>query len=264
MKILVIGDPHGSEKAKKVPLKNVDLILVTGDLGKADLARKMAFENINRVKQGLPKKEITPIQRKKAYMQIYNSSMRVVKYYSRFAPVYIIFGNVENSNAETKKLSKEIGYVLPLLKDNLNALKNVKIINNRIVNFKGIRIGGLGYFIDDSWVRDFKPRDKESLKEAKKDTKKAKKILRKLRNLDILLCHQPPYGVLDKVNFPQAPAHWQGKHAGSKVILNYIKKNHPKYVFCGHIHEGKGKKKVGKTEVYNVGAVGDYVLLDIK
>ena len=51
MKITVIGDPHGSQKVKDIPLKNSDLILVTGDLGKADLMRKMAFENINRVKQ---------------------------------------------------------------------------------------------------------------------------------------------------------------------------------------------------------------------
>ena len=38
MKVLVIGDPHGV-LPKKIPRK-VDLILITGDLGKADLARK--------------------------------------------------------------------------------------------------------------------------------------------------------------------------------------------------------------------------------
>jgi Icc-related predicted phosphoesterase len=41
MKILTIGDPHGDlEKIKKIPIKNIDLILVTGDIGKATLARK--------------------------------------------------------------------------------------------------------------------------------------------------------------------------------------------------------------------------------
>ncbi|MBU4069864.1 MAG: metallophosphoesterase [Nanoarchaeota archaeon] len=49
MKILVIGDPHGKlGKIKKLNLKNIDLKLITGDLGKADLARKRFFENLER------------------------------------------------------------------------------------------------------------------------------------------------------------------------------------------------------------------------
>ncbi len=55
MKILAIGDPHGElEKIKKIPLSNIDLILITGDLGSASLIRKMTFDNIERKKQGLP------------------------------------------------------------------------------------------------------------------------------------------------------------------------------------------------------------------
>lgn len=37
MKILAIGDHHGNlQKIKKIPIKNIDLILLTGDLGRAD------------------------------------------------------------------------------------------------------------------------------------------------------------------------------------------------------------------------------------
>ncbi len=144
-------------------------------------------------------------------------------------------------------------------------MKNVRVINNRIANFEGLRIGGLEYFVDTSWIREFKPSDfRDKMQAAKKESDKAKRVLKGFGKVDILLCHQPPYGVLDRVNFPGAPKHWQGKHAGSKVILNYIKKYQPKYVFCGHIHEGKGKKKIGRTEIYNLGVSGDYVLLDIE
>ena len=49
MKILAIGDPHGNlDRVKEIPIKGVDLILLTGDLGSANLMRKMAFENIDR------------------------------------------------------------------------------------------------------------------------------------------------------------------------------------------------------------------------
>jgi hypothetical protein len=129
----------------------------------------------------------------------------------------------------------------------------------------GLRIGGLEYFIDTSWVNEFKPVDfKKRMEGAKKETEKARRVLRGFGNLDILLCHQPPYGYLDRVNFSGAPKEWIGKHAGSKVILDYIKKKQPKYVFCGHIHENKGKAKIGKTIVYNAGSCGDYILMDIE
>ncbi len=105
MKILVIGDPHGDlEKIKKIPIKEVDIILLTGDLGSANLMRKFAFENIERQKKGLPKKEQTPKQKKAAFMEAYTSTMHIIKYLKKFAPVYTIYGNVESSNIETKKL----------------------------------------------------------------------------------------------------------------------------------------------------------------
>ncbi len=264
MKILVIGDPHGSKKVEDIPIKDVDLILCTGDLGKADLARKMAFENINRVKKGLPEKEYTPKQEKKAYVEAHDSTIKLMKYLSKFAPVYTIFGNVESLDKDVKKKAKEIGLKLPLLEKSLKKIKNVRIINDKLVKFKGIKILGLNYFIDTSWGKEFKADwDKDRIKEVKKETAKAKRILRKLGKTDILVCHQPPFGVLDRVNFPGAPKHWQNKRAGSKVILDYVRSKHPRYVFCGHIHEAKGKKKVGKTEVHNVGVAGDYFLLNI-
>lgn len=258
MRILAIGDPHGSlDKIRKIPLKGIDLILLTGDLGSADLMRKMAFKNIERKKQGLDEIDYSPAQKKRAFMEAYTSSMRVVRYLARFVPVYTIYGNVESSNSETKRLSKKLKLKLPLLTDDLNLIRNVKVINNRLANFNGIRIGGLEYFIDTNWIQEFKPSDfRKKMKKAKKATNKARRVLRNFGELDILVCHQPPYGFLDKVTFKGAPKHWQGKHAGSKTILDYIKRHQSQYVFCGHIHEGEGKTRVGRTEVYNLGVCG--------
>jgi Icc-related predicted phosphoesterase len=223
----------------------------------------MAFENVERQKQNLEKKEFSPAQRKRAFMEAYTSTMRIVKYLSRFAPVYTIYGNVERSNAETRKESKEIGFPLPLLTDDLNSIPNVSVINNRLRNFNGVRIGGLQYFVDTNWVQDFKPKDyRKRMKKAKKQTDKARYVLRRFGEVDILVHHQPPYGYLDKVTFSGAPKHWKGKHAGSKLILDYIQRKQPNFAFCGHIHEGEGKRKIGRTEVYNLG-VGGYKLIEL-
>lgn len=265
MKILAIGDPHGAlDKIKKISIKDIDLILITGDMGSADEARKFCFNNYNRVEKGLPKIELTNSLRKKFYMEIYKSSMKILRYLSKKAPVYFIYGNAEYYTSDIRKLSKKIGEELPFVTKDLKKIKGVRVINNRVVNFKEVKIGGLEYFVDNCWIDEFKVKDKKKIKEAKKDTLNSKKKLRSFNDIDILLCHQPPYGVLDKVGFKGAPKHWLGKHAGSKVILDYIRKKHPKYVLCGHIHEAEGIKKVGKTKVYNLGVSGSYQVINIK
>src|SRR3989344_5157166 len=187
MKILIIGDPHGNMgEIKKIPMKDIDLILLTGDLGRADLMRKQAFVNIDRRKRGLTEIEFSSKEKKRAFMEAYDTTMKVVKYLMRLAPVYTIYGNVESSNAYTKKYSKEIGLPLPSLTNNLKRMRNVKVINNRLAKFKGIKIGGLEYFIDDIWVKTFKPSNySDRLKSAKKETAKAKKILNYFRKVDI-------------------------------------------------------------------------------
>ncbi|MEA3329963.1 MAG: metallophosphoesterase [Nanoarchaeota archaeon] len=260
VKILVIGDPHGNlKKIKKIPIKNIDLILIVGDLGSVNLARKFAFENIKREQEGLLEKEISNKKKKEIYLEIYNSTFKVINYLRKFAPIYTIFGNVESHDVEIKELSEEIGFKLPFLVTDLKK-SGVKIINNRIANFEGIRIGGLEYFIDVSWIKNFKPKDYAlNLMYAKRQSAKAQQVLKWFGkyNLDILLCHQPPYGILDKVSKKyNPPKNWIGKNAGSKIILNYIKKKKIKYVFCGHIHEGEGMKKLKQTEIYNLGTAG--------
>lgn len=254
---MAIGDPHGNlDRIKQIPVKDIDLILLTGDLGSANLMRKMVFENIDRQKLGLKEKEFSSKQKKVAFMEAYNSSIKIIKHLTKFAPVYTIYGNVEKSNIKTKRFSKEIGLSLPFLTNALNAIARVQLINNKLLTFKGVKIGGLQYFIDTDWVVDFKPDKYEDImKEAQKDTSKAKKLLAGFGYVDILLHHQPPYGILDRVG-SMAPRHWQGKHAGSRLILDYVKRKQPKYSFCGHIHESEGKKVIGKTQIYNLGVCG--------
>lgn len=88
----------------------------------------------------------------------------------------------------------------------------------------------------------------------KKRLKKLNKLLKENKDA-ILLSHAPPYGYLDKIH--------SGKHIGSKILFKAIKKNSPKLILCGHIHEAKGKTKIGKTEIYNLGCCGDYKIFDL-
>jgi len=198
---------------------------------------------------------------KTAYKEISYSTLNVLRYLSKFSSIYSILGNVGDNmikDSEVKKDEEKYKVKLPYLGRGIKKIKNFHLAINRLRKLNGLRIGFLEYFTDVSWVKEFKPSNyKKSIKKAKKETDKAKKILNRFGKLDILICHQPPYGILDKVSGKYgAPKYYIGKHAGSKVILDYIKKYQPKYVFCGHIHEGEGNVKIGKTEIYNLGVVG--------
>jgi len=265
MKILIVGDPHGNlSKLRKIPKKGIDLILLTGDLGSADLARKIFFENVERKKKGLEELKEDAKYAKNIYMGIHDSTMNVLKYLSRFAPVYTIEGNVAIfTDFEAKKDSKKWKTKFPSTIKEIKKLENVHLVKNRLRILNKIRIGFLEWFTDTCWIKEFKPADyRKRMKKAKKETDKARRVLKRFKGLNILICHQPPYGFLDKVG-KMAPRHWRGKHAGSKVILDYIRRTQPQYVFCGHIHEGKGKRKIGKTEIHNLG-VGRYKVIEIQ
>lgn len=266
MKILAIGDPHGNlGKVRKISKEDVDLILLVGDLGKVDFARKFYFKNVEREKKGLEELKYDGESMKKVYEEISDSTIRILKYLSGIAPTYSIVGNVgENmlKDSQVKKDEKEYKVKLPYMGREIKKIKDFKFVRNRLRLINGLRVGFLDYFSDVCWCKEFGVKDKKRIKKAKKDTEKAKRILNWFgENLDILVCHQPPYGYLDKVSGKYgAPKNYVGKHAGSKVILNYIKKYQPKYVFCGHIHEGEGKIKIGSTEVYNLGVAGHKII----
>lgn len=62
--------------------------------------------------------------------------------------------------------------------------------------------------------------------------------------LDILITHGPPLSILDEL-------WWNHKSVGSWDLLNAVTEKKPKYHVFGHIHEGHGTKKIGKTTYVN-------------
>jgi Icc-related predicted phosphoesterase len=65
----------------------------------------------------------------------------------------------------------------------------------------------------------------------------------------ILLTHAPPYRTFDETKFG---------YAGSTAIATILAQKKPFALFCGHIHERSGVKRVGETWVVKVPAAKDY------
>lgn len=69
-------------------------------------------------------------------------------------------------------------------------------------------------------------------------------------DVDILITHSPPFGILDAV------APHQKRRCGSKALLEAVHRVRPAFHFFGHIHECGGKSyETGGTKFYNVAYV---------
>jgi len=62
----------------------------------------------------------------------------------------------------------------------------------------------------------------------------------------ILVVHQPPYNTVSDMII-------SGRHVGSISIRHTIEIKKPLVCFCGHLHEARGKDKIGETIVINPG-----------
>ncbi len=230
MKILVLGDPHGKlpkNLDSLIERNKVELIICTGD---------WAFT---------PKKPWLEKSWKNVKTSFVRKTAREVikKIISFKIPVLTLKGNMFMSSKGKKFADR-------LVKNKINLIQKY---NGKT------KIDGQGFvFFDVIYEKhNLRKKNEITIKMMKKNKIREKKLKKLLKeNPDsILITHNPPYGYVDKT--------YEGKHVGSKIILNAIKKYQPKMVLCGHIHEAKGKAKIGKTIVYNLGWHGDYLLLDI-
>ena len=225
MKILALGDPHG-----KLP-KNLDSIIKS-----------------NKIEIIVCIGEVFPIKKKKHNMgnaDLKKGEKILEKLCSYKIPMIFFKGNMFLSGEFAK-------YFRGLIKKYKSKYSNLKYKRLGKLSIKGINFI-LFDMIYEKHSHSFLSRYFTDEIKNKKRLERLNKLLKENKNA-ILLSHAPPYRYLDKI--------YSGKHIGSKFLLKAIKKNSPKLVLCGHIHEAKGKTKIRKTEIYNLGCCGDYKIFD--
>ena len=76
--------------------------------------------------------------------------------------------------------------------------------------------------------------------------------------VDILVSHEPPFGLGDCCRLPSGDV----AHVGSRELLAAIERVRPRLVICGHLHEGHGRFDFNGSAIYNVSIVNeDYELV---
>lgn len=228
MKILALGDPHGKlpKNLDKIIKKNkIDIIICVGDIPLT------------------PKNPANPKSWIGFWKKANKSYREIIKRLCSYKlPFLTLRGNMYMGDKKLNKFTKSIFSKYK----NLYYKKTGKI-----------RIKNQDFVFFDMIFEMHSIRTKRGLRIARRDMKrerKLNKLLQKSRD-SILISHSPPYNILDKIH--------SGKHVGSKILLKSIKRYEPKYVLCGHIHEAKSEKKIGKTKVINLGFYGDYKIIKI-
>jgi Icc-related predicted phosphoesterase len=86
---------------------------------------------------------------------------------------------------------------------------------------------------------------------------KYQRHLESIGKIDIILCHDCPYGIADILL--QKDCWWaDGEHIGNKALRWFVDEAKPELVFEGHLHSCEhGKTMNGDTAVYNVSLLNE-------
>lgn len=291
MKILVIGDLHG--RKPKIHFKDFDCIIQVGDVcddSKLGKYLRLWFQLLKEHGEDIPSAEelmLSDIGKtgiKKLEKESLIVGRKILEYLNSFnKPVFFVPGNWDQSWGETKIENPEASnyayfksWFDRLLGKNANPklvkrLKNIYDCQFKLHEFNKFNI--IGYGLSNSQERIIKkPKKKLTKLEIKKLDKlyfKAMKFFSDLYKSTnkkypiIFISHNIPYNTkLDIVKDRKSYAH--GKHLGSYVARKFCEKYKPLICIGGHVHEGIGRDKIGKTIIINPG-YGEkaQVLIDI-
>lgn len=275
MKFLIIGDFHGKcniPLAKIIKKENVDLILSPGDYSGDKMASKLFFKYL----YGNDEKDVSLEIRKKIERYEKKGIRRGFGVVKKIRCLEVPFLGVRG-NWDPLNYAYDIGSDVGK-KDRKDAQKLINLQRDyfRFIDFNLVEARD---FIVIGGASSTHPAriDKKSLKkiESEKNVKKIVKGYNKRKKIYenmflfaknkkkpvIFLTHNCPYNTkLDGVKYGPA----KGKHYGSFLEKEIIRRFKPELVICGHIHENQGKDKIGKSLIVNAGAVIEkkYAVID--
>ncbi len=290
MKILVVGDLHG--RRPTIGFKDFDCIVAVGDFSSDKELKPLKDKWVRELESGNFEGGLDDFLVKKVgrgkLNEMTNRSLKegrkILKYLDSFGkPVFIVGGNWDESYGKTRVKDMEKsdynyskGFLDFWLGDKMNpilvkGLKNIKNCMFHLWKFGGVNF--VGYGLSSAPENPvFRKKRKFSKAEKKKLKNAYEKIIKKLDSESqrqrqnspvVFITHNIPYNTkLDIVKLKNSRIH--KKHLGSTVARNFCLKKRPVLCVGGHIHEGCGKDKLGKTVVLNPGYGKDaQVLVDL-
>ena len=270
MKILVIGDFHGTFPAKlkkQISKEKVDFIVGVGDYAGVEEWTKYILYIFN-LKKLEDRESAEKFYGKKKYKELmkkdFKQGEKVLKELNSLGKGFYIFGNGDdgwyNYPFDRRILQAKKSRVRFLKK-----IKNIKEMTYKVKNYNKISFLGFGGYMDASAnyntrkgkkTKDSIKRYDHVMKRLRKAKKKLESLLKKTKYKEkIFVFHYPPKGFFDIIKQKGNP--YSGGSVGVDFFAKAIRKHQPLIAFCGHMHEYQGKKKLGNTWIINPGAASE-------
>jgi len=243
MKILAISDWHAKEKVlsdltRAIKNISVDAIVFAGDIlqwkAKCSEWAKAEFEN------RLPDKDKPEIKEEiEKNAQLYHTFYEIMR--KTDLPIFAIPGNVDSPLDQYIKIGWE----------EMKKNSKLHVVHSGFSALgKDLVVTGFGGEISQRGKEDY-----FVLQFPRWEVEYGFNFLSNISSDKILLSHTPPIGTLDLDD---------GKHKGCDVVNDLIQRHKPKWVFCGHAHEARGKEITGVSIIVNPGSLkyGFYALVD--
>jgi uncharacterized protein len=291
MKVLFVTDLHGStlvfEKAMRAAVDfDVDVLIVGGDVSGKRLIPVVAGEDgICRIYEPFKQKDDTgkdtespsEVAVPKAELGKYLKRLEAKGYYWQLAredeitrlnddtgelrklfDLKIYERLCEWADLATKRLPDGVQCVWTGGNDDDEAvlgrlaatdLQRFAYAEDRVTEIDGYEIASLGYSNRTPFNTCREMDEHDLLKQLVSLAEKAKVTEKLLLNV-----HVPPIncGNLDLCLSMESPSRLV--HVGSTAVRSFIEDFQPLADFAGHIHEGKGTAKIGRTQIFNPGS----------
>ncbi len=168
-------------------------------------------------------------------------------------------GTVTEAGNAIKLFAKDVAQIL-CVAGNMDLPQHDQMYEERglLLNARGVTIGEVGFFgVSGAPISRLHTPYEITEEEIKRRIERGYRMVSKASK-KVFVPHSPPYGTtLDIIH--------NGIHVGSTAVRDFIEDAQPDVVICGHIHEGRGRDTIDKTEIVNCGSAanGYYAVITI-
>ncbi len=201
-----------------------------------------------------------------AFTDIHGSYKKVDEILAKVsADVIVIGGDITTVGTPTEASSaiegwKRFGRPLVAIAGNMDSPEIDSMLESAgvSVNGRGVKIGDVGFF--GVSASPFSPLHTPYEISEEETAQRIEAGYRTVRDskVKVFVPHAPPHSTkVDKV--------FMGTHVGSKSVRDFIEREQPDVVICGHIHEARGQDVIGKSKIVNCGPAGKgyYAVIEI-